>query len=57
MAKKPVLSAFNQGLVVPTIACFNRATVPLGVNFDDLIAAMQVYVVQTKTDSGRSRCG
>ncbi len=43
MAKKPILSAFNQGLV-PTIACFNRATVPLGVDLDKLIAAMQVYV-------------
>jgi len=29
---------------VPTIACFNRATVPLGVDFDALIAAMQVFV-------------
>jgi len=29
---------------VPTIACFNRATVPLGVDFDDLIAALQVFV-------------
>lgn len=29
---------------VPTIACFNRATVPLGVDFDALIAALQVFV-------------
>jgi hypothetical protein len=29
---------------IPTIACFNRATVPLGVDFDALIAAMQVFV-------------
>ena len=40
---KPVFGAFNQGLT-PTIACFNNATTPLGVNFDSLIAAMQVYV-------------
>jgi hypothetical protein len=39
------LAAFNQGLT-PTIACFidKKAKTPLGVNFDDLIAAMQVYV-------------
>jgi hypothetical protein len=42
---KPTFGAFNQGQV-PTIACFNRATVPLGVNFDALIAAMQAYVSQ-----------
>src|SRR5574337_2095203 len=35
--------AFNQG-DVPTLACFNRATVSLGVNFDKLIAAMPEYV-------------
>jgi hypothetical protein len=29
---------------VPTIVCVNHATVALGVNFDDLVAAMQVYV-------------
>jgi hypothetical protein len=29
---------------VPTIACFNLATVPLGVDFDALIAAMQEFV-------------
>jgi hypothetical protein len=29
---------------VPKIACFNRAKTPLGVDFDDLIAAMQKYV-------------
>jgi hypothetical protein len=43
MANKLVLGAFNQG-GVPTIACFNQATVPLGVDFDALIAAMQAYV-------------
>jgi hypothetical protein len=28
----------------PTIACFNKAITPLGVDFDALIAALQVYV-------------
>src|SRR3979411_2761855 len=42
-ATKPKFGAFNQG-ENPTIACFNRATVPLGVDLDALIAAMQVYV-------------
>lgn len=35
--------AFNQG-EFPIIACFNKATVSLGVDFDALIAALQVYV-------------
>ncbi len=35
--------AFNQG-GVPTIACFNKAKTALGVNFDALIAAMQMFV-------------
>ncbi len=38
-----VRAAFNQGQV-PTIACFNRATVPLGIDFDRLIGAMQSFV-------------
>lgn len=42
---KPTFGAFNQGQV-PTIACFSKASVALGVNFDALIAAMQVYVNQ-----------
>lgn len=42
---KRVLGAFNQG-IIPTIACFNKATVPLGVDLDQLIAAMQDYVDQ-----------
>jgi hypothetical protein len=29
---------------VPTIACFNKAKTPMGVEFDDLIAAMQKFV-------------
>src|SRR4029077_11997251 len=40
---KSTLGAFNQG-GVPTIACFNKAVTPLGVDFDDLIQAMQAYV-------------
>jgi len=42
-SKPPTFGAFNQG-VVPTIACFNQATVALGVDLDALIAAMQEYV-------------
>ena len=42
-SKKPIFAAFNQG-VIPTIACFNKSTVPMGVDFDALIAAMQEYV-------------
>jgi hypothetical protein len=42
---KAVFGAFNQG-VIPTIACFNKATTPLGVNLDALITAMQAYVDQ-----------
>lgn len=44
-AAENVHAAFNQG-TIPTIACFNKATIPLGVDFDALIAAMQVYVDQ-----------
>src|SRR4051794_18375514 len=40
---QPILGAFNQG-TKPTIACFNRATVPLGVDLDALIGAMQIFV-------------
>jgi hypothetical protein len=42
---KRVLGAFNQG-DVPRIACFNKATISLGVDFSTLIAAMQAYVDQ-----------
>ena len=38
MSNKPIFSAFNQG-IIPTIACFNQAATPLGVNLDALIAA------------------
>ncbi len=41
--RRPILGAFNQG-EIPRIACFNKSTVPLGVDFDDLLAAMQEYV-------------
>src|SRR6266403_5070203 len=43
--RRPTFGAFNQG-VIPTIACFNKADTPLGVDFDQLIAAMQAYVDQ-----------
>jgi len=42
---KTVSVAFNQG-VTPTIACFNKATTPLGIDLDTLIKAMQLYVDQ-----------
>jgi hypothetical protein len=42
---KATFGAFNQG-DVPKIAVFNKATIPLGVDLDDLIAAMQVYIDQ-----------
>jgi hypothetical protein len=43
MSSKPVFGAFNQG-TKPTISCFNQATVPLGVDLNKLISAMQNYV-------------
>src|SRR6059036_1905930 len=42
-AARPTFGAFNQG-GIPTIACFNKASTPLGVDFDALIAAMQPFV-------------
>src|SRR5260370_117673 len=39
----PTFGTFNQG-EVPTIACFNQASTPLGVDLDALIAAMQTFV-------------
>ena len=41
--RTPVFGAFNQG-DIPTIACFNRAKTPLGVDFRTLVAALQVFV-------------
>ena len=43
MPPKPIFRAFNQG-DTPTIACFNRATIPLGVDLGKLVAALQVFV-------------
>src|SRR6202790_1602428 len=40
---KPTFGAFNQG-GIPTISCFNKAKTALGVDFNALIAAMQVFV-------------
>jgi hypothetical protein len=45
MRTRPVLGAFNQG-ELPVIACFNKSTVDLGVNFDELLLALQVYVTE-----------
>jgi hypothetical protein len=42
-AAKPRFAAFNQG-DVPSIACFNKAATPLGVDLDALIAAMQAFI-------------
>jgi hypothetical protein len=46
MSTKPPFAVFNQGQI-PTIACFNKATTPLGVDFDALISAMQAYIVSS----------
>ncbi len=43
MAKASVRAAFEQGQV-PTIACFNQAKTPLGVDLDRLVRAMQTFV-------------
>ena len=43
IARRPIAAAFDQG-GVPTIACFNQATSPLGVDFDALVGALQRYV-------------
>jgi hypothetical protein len=42
-AKRPTFGAFNQG-DIPKIACFNKATTPLGVDLNKLIDAMQAYI-------------
>ena len=42
---RPVAGAFNQG-DTPTIAVFNKAKTPLGVDLGALISAMQKYVDQ-----------
>jgi hypothetical protein len=43
MARASVRAAFDQGQV-PTVACFNQATTPLGVDLGRLVRAMQSYV-------------
>lgn len=45
MAKRIVRAAFDQGQM-PTIACVNKATVPLGVDFGKLVRALQKFVTQ-----------
>ncbi len=43
--RKPKLTAsgFNRA-VIPTIACINKAKVPLGVDFDAMIKALQIFL-------------
>lgn len=41
----PVMAAFDQGQT-PTITFVNKATIPLGVNFDALIGALQKQVTR-----------
>ena len=43
MARASVRAAFDQGQV-PTVACFNQATTPLGIDLGRLVRAMQSYV-------------
>ena len=38
-----IAAAFDHGQI-PTIACFNKATIGLGVDFDRLVAALQRFV-------------
>ncbi len=40
---KTILAAFDRGQM-PTIACVNAATVPLGIDFAKLVAVMQRFV-------------
>jgi hypothetical protein len=44
MIRKRRPSASSNRVKVPTIACFNKAKTPLGVDYDALIAALQKYV-------------
>jgi hypothetical protein len=41
--RRHIYAAFDQG-IAPMIACINRATVPLGVDFSPLIEALQAFV-------------
>ena len=43
MARKIIMAAFNQG-AVPTVACINKATVGLGVDFAKLVPALQKFL-------------
>ncbi len=43
MPNRPILAAFDRGQV-PTIACFNKAKTPLGVDFAKLCAALQSFL-------------
>jgi hypothetical protein len=45
MESQATFGAFNQG-ATPTIAVFNKAKTPLGVDLDALIAAMQAFIDQ-----------
>lgn len=40
-----IMAAFDQGQV-PTITCVNQATISMGVDFNALVAALQVFVDQ-----------
>ncbi|HMK73698.1 MAG TPA: hypothetical protein VK454_10195 [Myxococcaceae bacterium] len=42
-SRRLVLGAFDRGQT-PTIACFNKATVPLGLNLASLVTALQAFV-------------
>lgn len=46
MARHIVRAAFDQGQI-PTIACINKATVSLGVDFNKLVPALQKFVDQS----------
>jgi hypothetical protein len=41
--RKRPSSGFNRA-VIPTIACINKAKLHLGVDFDDMVAALQTFV-------------
>jgi hypothetical protein len=43
MLRRLVRAAFDRGQI-PTVACFNRAKTPLGLDLDKLIAALQKFV-------------
>jgi hypothetical protein len=43
MPNRPILAAFDRGQV-PTIACFNKAKTPLGVDFGKLCEALQAFL-------------